>query len=88
MFRAMSGSSGKMVWVGRNGAEQTLAAPPHNYTYPRLSPEGRRVAVAIAEQETQIWLYDLARDTLTRFTFDGNINQVPSLDTGWQADSI
>jgi eukaryotic-like serine/threonine-protein kinase len=33
--------------------------------------------VSVAEQETQIWLYDFARDTLTRFTFGGNFNQTP-----------
>jgi Tol biopolymer transport system component len=32
------------------------------------------VAVNIAEQETQIWVYDLSRDTLTRLTFEGNGN--------------
>ena len=39
---------------------------------PRLSPDGRRVAVGIEEQESHVWLYDLARDTLTRLTFEGN----------------
>jgi Tol biopolymer transport system component len=61
------------VWVNRNGAEQPLAAPAHTYLAPRLSPDGRRVAVGITESESQIWLYDL-RERLTRFTFDGNYN--------------
>ena len=65
----------RLVWVSRNGAEQPLAAPAHAYLHPRLSPDGRRVAVAITEQETQIWLYDLSRETLTRLTFEGNANQ-------------
>ena len=38
----------RLVWVSRNGAEQPLAAPAHAYQIPRLSPDGRRVAVAIA----------------------------------------
>ncbi len=37
----------RLVWVTRNGAEQPLAAPAHAYRGPRLSPDGRRVAVAI-----------------------------------------
>ncbi len=65
-----------LVWVNRNGAEQPLAAPRHAYFQPRLSPDGRRVAVGITESESQIWLYDLSRDTLTRFTFEGNYNPV------------
>jgi Tol biopolymer transport system component len=67
----------KLVWVSRTGAEQPLAAQPHAYGFPRLAPDGRRVAVGILEQESQVWLYDLARETLTRFTFEGNYNPVP-----------
>ena len=64
----------KVVWVSRNGKEDPLVAPAHAYRGPRLSPDGRRIAMAIEEQETQIWLYDLSRDTLTRSTFEGNQN--------------
>jgi Tol biopolymer transport system component len=32
------------------------------------------VAVTIVEQDQQIWVYDTARDTLTRLTFEGNMN--------------
>jgi serine/threonine-protein kinase len=60
----------KLVWVSRSGEERPLAAAPHAYAYPRLSPDGRRVAVSIADEGTQIWFYDLARDTLTRATFE------------------
>jgi serine/threonine-protein kinase len=65
----------KLVWVNRSGSEQILGAPPREYGYPRISPDGKRVAV---EVENQIWLYDLARDTLSRFTFEGSINQNPA----------
>jgi Tol biopolymer transport system component len=51
-----------------------LAAPARAYRGPRLSPDGRQVVVAIEELETQVWLYDLFRETLTRFTFEGNTN--------------
>jgi Tol biopolymer transport system component len=68
----------KLVWVGRNGAELPLAAPAHAYLNARLSPDGRRVAVGITEQEAQLWLYDLSRETLTRLTFEGNVNGYPA----------
>jgi eukaryotic-like serine/threonine-protein kinase len=55
-----------------------VAAPAHAYLAPRLSPDGRRVAVGITESQSHIWLYDLSRDTLTRFTFEGNSNQYPA----------
>jgi Tol biopolymer transport system component len=67
----------RLVWVSRNGAEQPLPGSVRAYQQPRLSPDGRRVAVQILEQGNQIWLYDLARDTLTRLTFEGNENAIP-----------
>ncbi len=60
-----------LVWVSRNGAEQALGAPARPYDQPRLSPDGRRVAVEIGPQ---IWAYDLVRETLTRLTFEGTSN--------------
>jgi hypothetical protein len=68
----------RLVWVSRNGAEQPLAATAHAYRQPRLSPDGRRVAVTIDEQGNQVWLFDLSRETLTRFTFEGNRNTDPA----------
>ena len=68
----------RLVWVTRNGVEQPLPAPPHNYLNPRISPDGRRIAVWISDQGgSQVWLYDLARETLTRFTFQGSVNGRP-----------
>jgi predicted Ser/Thr protein kinase len=64
----------KLVWVNRSGVEQEIAAPPHAYLNQRLSPDGQRIAVTVTDQESQIWLYDLSRNTLTRLTFQGNEN--------------
>lgn len=78
---SVAATQNRLVWVSRNGTEQTLAAPPRAYGYPRLSPDGQRVAL---ELEHQIWIYDLARDTLMRFTFEGSINQDPT----WTPDGM
>ena len=64
----------KIVWVDRKGIEQPLPAQARAYRFPRLSPDGQRVAVTIEESESHNWLYDLRRDTLTRLTFEGSIN--------------
>ena len=72
------GAARRLVWVSRNGTEQPLPAPPRNYVYPRLSPDGRRVALGIREQGSQVWLYDYRRDALTRLTFGGNGNDNPT----------
>jgi eukaryotic-like serine/threonine-protein kinase len=67
----------RLVWVSRNGVEQPVAAPERAYRSPRLSPDGRQIAVSIEGKETQTWLYDLSRETLTRLTFEGNYNVNP-----------
>jgi eukaryotic-like serine/threonine-protein kinase len=66
----LQGTQRRLVWVDRKGAEQPLSAPSRGYRTPRLSPDGRRVAVGTTEN--QVWLYDLARETLTRLTFEGS----------------
>ncbi len=72
----------RMVWVDRKGVEQPIAAPAHTYVLPRLSPDGQRVAAGIEEGESNIWSYDLRRDTLSRLTFEGNGN----VDPVWTPD--
>jgi serine/threonine-protein kinase len=72
----------RLVWVSRNGTEQPLAAPVNSYLNPRISPDGRRIAVGINGQESQVWQYDLSRETLTRFTFEGTVNGYPA----WSPD--
>jgi len=67
----------KLVWVNRNGVEQPIAAPARAYRIPRLSPDGRRVVSGIDEDGSQVWLYDLSRETLSRLTFGGTSNQAP-----------
>lgn len=67
-----------LAWVSRDGAAQPLAAPPHNYTFPKIAPDGKRVAVGIEEGGGgQVWIYDVARDAMSRLTFDGNSNVDP-----------
>jgi eukaryotic-like serine/threonine-protein kinase len=67
----------KLVWVDRKGSEQPVAAPTHNYVLPRISPDGRHVAIGIEEAESQVWLYDFGRDSLTRLTFAAGLNVDP-----------
>jgi Tol biopolymer transport system component len=77
-----------LVWVDRKGEARPLMAPPRTYRWPRLSPDGRRVAVSIgnAGVAADIWLYDLARDALTRLTFgDRSDDPVWSPDGKWVA---
>ena len=57
---------GTLVWVDRKGVAQALPAPSRAYISPRLSPDGERLAVGIVGTNPGLWLYELARGTLTR----------------------
>jgi serine/threonine-protein kinase len=57
-----------LVWVDRQGRETPTGAPIRNYRSLRLSPDGTRVAVAIEDQQTDIYLWNLARETLAPLT--------------------
>ena len=70
-FRPGGVSVGKrlLVWVDREGHEQPIAAKARVYVYPRLSPDGTKIAVSCADDENDVWVFDLAKETLTRLTF-------------------
>ena len=66
-----------LVWVDRQSRETPIPAPPRPYVFPRLSPDGTRVAVLATDQETDLWIWDLSRTTLTRATFDPGADVFP-----------
>src|SRR6185369_14845809 len=66
----VAGASRTLVWVDRQGRETPIPAPPRTYGYPRLSPDGTRVAVFVGTPELDFWVLDLGSTTLTRATFD------------------
>jgi predicted Ser/Thr protein kinase len=74
---ASNSTARTLVWVDRKGVEQPLSAPPRAYSYPKISPDGERVAVEIqAGQDptvasVDVWVYDLVRGALSRLTFQG-----------------
>ena len=67
-----------LVWVDRKGQEAPILAPARAYIEPRVSPNGRRIAVAIADLDNDIWLWDLTRGgPLTQLTIDPSLDQHP-----------
>jgi len=65
-----------LVWVDQEGNTQPLTEIRRVFHSPRLSPDGRRVAVTIGGPNGNIWIYDIARETLTPLTFEG-FNHIP-----------
>jgi serine/threonine protein kinase len=67
-----------LVWVDRNGKEELLATPVNGYNAPRISPDGKRVALYAASdgnEDVQVW--DFSLKTLTRLTFDMGEDSYP-----------
>ena len=72
-----------LVWVDRRGEVQPLAAPPRAYAGPRLSPDGRTVAVTIGTGDRdELWTYDVARNALAQVTFNGGFAATWSTNGG------
>ena len=64
-----------LVWTDREGHEDPLDAPPRQYIYPRLSPDGTRIALDISDPpDRDIWIWDIGRRALERFTVDPAAN--------------
>ncbi len=60
-----------LAWVDQNGKEEEIPAPRMEYMFPKISPDGTRVALTLAGlASTDIWVWDFGRETLTRLTFD------------------
>ncbi len=70
-----AGSMTQVVWLDRSGKQLDVLGPPAEYLRPRLSRDGRRVAIDVGDPQTgrfDIWIYDLARRVPTRFTFEAD----------------
>ncbi len=65
---AQGGAQRTLVWVDRQGNEEALPIEPGTYSYPRLSPDGTRVALDDWNAENDLWVWDLAQETRTRLT--------------------
>jgi serine/threonine protein kinase len=67
-----------LVWVDRKGLAKTLPAPQRVYSSPSLSPDGKQLAVQINDDGVlAIWIYEFARNTLTRLTFGPGNSTTP-----------
>jgi len=71
-----------MVWVSRQGKETPVKAEAQPYGTLRLSPDGTRVALDVRSGTFDIWVWDLARETLTSVDRDPGVDMAPI----WSAD--
>jgi serine/threonine-protein kinase len=81
----VSTSSGQsdLALFDRNGTPQPLKLPPGPYEYPRLSPDGKRIAVGSDDgKDAIVWIYDVSGTSSMRRLTVGGRNRVPV----WSAD--
>ena len=73
-----------LAWVDRQGREEAIAAPPRPYRNPRISPDGTRLAMDLADdsENEDIWVWEFRRETPTRVTSD----PAPDRDPAWSPD--
>ena len=63
------GPRSRLVWVTRDGLRSDAGAPRRHYVSPpRLSPDGRWVAVSIGTADHFLWVYSLDTGALSPFT--------------------
>jgi serine/threonine protein kinase/Tol biopolymer transport system component len=70
----------QLLWFDRAGKQIGSTGVPANYGDPRISPDGKKIAMTVADPQTgnpDIWIYDLPRDVTTRFTFGAAWDIIP-----------
>ena len=77
-----------LAWVDRKGVETPIKIRPDDYTFARLSPDGRKIALVLGnpipqDSNTDIWVYDLATENSRQLTFEKGDDDGPV----WTSDS-
>ncbi len=76
------GGRHQLTWFDRNGKELGSVSGPDAFSLMELSPDDKKAAVTIGEPVGVIWIYDLAHNTRTRFSFGNN----PNVNAIWARD--
>jgi serine/threonine-protein kinase len=66
------GGERTLVWVDRAGNAERLPLPARMYLHPRISPDGRNIAVEIEGPVHDFYNYELARGVLTKMSLTGS----------------
>jgi eukaryotic-like serine/threonine-protein kinase len=71
VYRGLAVSRMVLGWFDRQGDPAGTLGEPGEYANPAVSPDGTRVAAALGPPSSRdIWILDVARGTVTRFTSD------------------
>jgi hypothetical protein len=70
-------SQSRLVLRDAKGPAVTVPTAPRAYSDIALSPDGRRAAVHLQDEDNDVWVADLVRGGLTRITFTPNEEETP-----------
>ena len=70
------------IWVDRRGTTSPVSQHRGAFIAPRLSPDGRRLAILAIGANQDVWLLELGRASLTRLTLTGS----EEFDPVWTPD--
>jgi Tol biopolymer transport system component len=86
---ATTGSGGVLATISLQSGQasapgiERLKAPPKAYAFPRVSPDGKQVAVSTDDaKDTNVWIVDLAGATAPRQLTLGGANRFPVWSAG------
>jgi eukaryotic-like serine/threonine-protein kinase len=69
--------STRLVAVSRSGALSRLPTETRNYSDPRVSPDGRRIAAHLQGDLDDVWVADASRGALTRLSVEPGEDETP-----------
>jgi Tol biopolymer transport system component len=72
----------RLSWIAAQDQSTPVVTVPRNYSDPVLSPDGRRVALHLYDEDNDVWVADLSRGNLTRLTFGPDEEETPA----WSPD--
>ena len=79
-YAGMISQSGRLTWFDRSGNALGVAGPQGDFTDFRLSPDEKSLATSLVDTKTgsiDIWIYELKRNNMSRFTSGRLITATP-----------
>ena len=69
LVSALGTHRAQLSWIGHDGVAHPISSEVRDFNSPRLSPDGRRIAVIVSDgTKSDVWIYELATGTLSRLT--------------------
>jgi eukaryotic-like serine/threonine-protein kinase len=74
LVTSLGASRGRLAWMSRDGRTEPVSRLARTFASLSLSPDERRIAVVVSEdQNSDVWIYDLALGTFSRLTSVGTV---------------